>query len=47
MTSVANEENAVKSPDNLNKSEDEEKKAFFRKKKIKNKPKKHFWKKNC
>ena len=45
MTSVANEENAVKSPDNLDKSEDEEKKAFFRKKKIKNKPKKHVWNK--
>ncbi len=45
MTSVKNEENAVKSFDNLDKSEDKEKKAFFRRKKNKNKPKKHVWKK--
>ena len=45
MTSIKDEENAVKSFDNLDKSEDKEKKAFFRKKKIKNKPQKHVWKK--
>ena len=45
MTSIKDEENAVKSFDSLDNSEDKEKKAFFRKKKIKNKPKKHVWKK--
>ena len=45
MTLAKNEENAAKSTDNLDKSEGKEKKAFFRRKKIKNKPKKHVWKK--
>lgn len=45
MTSVKKEENAVQSPEKLNKSEDKEKKAFIQKKNTKDKPKKHVWKK--
>ena len=47
MTFVKKEENAAQSNDNLDKSEDKEKKAFFRKNKTKNKPKKHVWKKRA
>jgi flagellar basal body-associated protein FliL len=45
MTSVKKEENAVKSFDKLDESEDKEKKAFFQKKNTKDKPKKNVWKK--
>jgi len=45
MTSLKKEENAAQSFDNSDKSEYKEKKAFFQKKNIKNKPKKHAWKK--
>ena len=47
MTSLKNEEDAVQSVDDLVESEDKEKKAFSRKKNIKNKPKKHVWKKKA
>jgi flagellar basal body-associated protein FliL len=47
MTSVIKEENAVQSFDNLDESENKEKKAFFQKKHTKDKPKKHVWKKKA
>lgn len=47
MTSLKKEEDAVQSVDDLVESEDKEKKAFFKKKNIKNKPKKHVWKKKA
>ena len=47
MTSLKKEEDAVQSVDDLAESEDKEKKAFFKKKNIKNKPKKHVWKKKA
>jgi flagellar basal body-associated protein FliL len=45
MTSLKTEEDAVQPVDDLAESEDKEKKAFFQKKNIKNKPKKHVGKK--
>ena len=45
MTSQKEKENAVQSLNNLDESEDKEKKAFFQKKNNKDKPKKHVWKK--
>jgi flagellar basal body-associated protein FliL len=45
MTSLKKEEDAVQSVDDLVESEDKEKKAFSQKKNIRNKPKKHVWKK--
>ena len=47
MTSLKKEENAVQSVDNLDESEDKEKKAFFQKKNTKDTPKKHVWKKKA
>jgi flagellar basal body-associated protein FliL len=47
MTSLKKEKNAVQSVDNLDESEDKEKKAFFQKKNTKDKPKKHVWKKKA
>jgi len=44
MTSVKNVDNADRSIDNLDKSEEKDNKAFYRKKKINNQPKKYFWK---
>ena len=46
MSYVEKEENAVQSYDNMDKSEEKEK-AFYRKKKTKNNPKKHVWKKKA
>ena len=43
MTSFKKKEDAVQSFDNLDESEDKEKKAFFQKKNTKDKPKKHGW----
>jgi hypothetical protein len=45
MTSLKKEENAVQSIDNLDESEDKEKKAFFKRKILKINPKKHVRKK--
>ncbi|MGD8982245.1 MAG: flagellar basal body-associated FliL family protein [Desulfobacterales bacterium] len=45
MASLKTEEDAVQPVDDLAESEDKEKKAFFQKKNIKNKPKKHVGKK--
>lgn len=47
MASLKKKENAVQSFDNLDESEDKEKKAFFQKKNTKDKPKKHVWKKKA
>ena len=47
MTSLKRGENAVQSVDNLDESEDKEKKAFFQKKNTKDKPKKHVWTKKA
>lgn len=47
MSSQQKEENAVQSVDNLDESEDKEKKAFFQKKNTQDKPKKHVSKKKA
>ncbi len=47
MTLLKKEENAVRSFDNLDESEDKEKKAFFQKKNTQDKHKKHVWKKKA
>jgi len=47
MTSLKKEENAVQSIDNLDESEDKDKKSFFQKKNTKDKPKKHVRKKKA
>ncbi len=47
MTSSKKEKNAVQSLDNLDKSKNKKKKAFFQKKNTEDKPKKHTWKKKA
>jgi flagellar basal body-associated protein FliL len=45
MTSLKTAKNADKSLDDLDKSKEKDNKAFYRKKKIKNKTKRYFWRK--